>query len=102
MTRESLLRYAVLAAGGWLHAAAVAWPLHSLWTYGQNIWYLQVAAMLVLAQQLLSAPRFQHHVVVPLADQGIGHRSPLSSQDRRSLPRPCSPCARSPLRSGIC
>lgn len=56
MTRESLLRYAVLAAGGWLHAAAVAWPLHSLWTYGQNIWYLQVAAMLVLAQQLLSAP----------------------------------------------
>jgi hypothetical protein len=39
VTRESLLRYAVLAAGGWLHAAAVAWPLHSLWTYGQNIWY---------------------------------------------------------------
>ena len=56
MTGATLLRYAVLAAGGWLHAAAVAWPLHSLWTYGQNIWYLQVAAMLVLAQQLHSAP----------------------------------------------
>ncbi|MEI7515177.1 MAG: apolipoprotein N-acyltransferase [Betaproteobacteria bacterium] len=44
--------YGFLALAGAAHAASTAWPLAYFFTPGQTLWFLQIAAMTVLAQAM--------------------------------------------------
>ena len=50
--RFSLLQVAIVLIAGYAHAASMAWPFSFGFAQGQPIWWLQVAAMALLAGQI--------------------------------------------------
>ena len=50
----------LLVLAGLLQAASMAWPFHFFWPQGTPVWYLQIAALAVLAGVLRQSPSAKH------------------------------------------